>query len=341
MIGKLGKLQPRDDARTLKLSNYATAELPPPPDELDFGTPVDSWPMYLNDILGVCTCATAGHLVDGWRHAALGEHHAFTNEQILDAYKAVSGYDGRPETDNGAVELDVLKHWRSKGIGGHRIGAFAYVNPNDFDLIRHTIHLFGGAYIGLALPKSIHNTGQDECWTVTDPTLQGRSKPGSLGGHAVHLCGFKVVNGERWYLCVTWGRLQWMTEGFLSAYLDEAWAVLSNDWIGPDAKSPVGFDFDALRADLSLVGWLPRQTGGFMDEVSFEIEKFLQALLQVLRDILNTEGGKAIMKEIDKQAVLAALRGIASTPEVVWKFLKDNAGETGPAEAERKGDSLG
>ena len=52
---------------------------------------------------------------------------------------------------------------------------------------------------------------------------------------------------------VTWGAVQWMSWNFLKVYVDEMYAVLSQDWIGPNKLAPDGFDFAQLQADLASV----------------------------------------------------------------------------------------
>ena len=36
-----------------------------------------------------------------------------------------------PDTDRGAVELDVLRYWRKTGIGGTKIDAFMALEPKN------------------------------------------------------------------------------------------------------------------------------------------------------------------------------------------------------------------
>ena len=127
---KLGKLPARVDPRTLSLARYVDrAELPSPPPELDLSAPVADWPMYGNDRLGDCTTAAAGHMIEAWTAAAAGSAVEVTEAAVLAAFEAVKIVDSATG-DEGAVELDVLKLWRSAGIGGHRVGAFARVSPN-------------------------------------------------------------------------------------------------------------------------------------------------------------------------------------------------------------------
>ena len=51
---------------------------------------------------------------------------------------------------------------------------------------------------------------------------------------------------------VTWGALKRMTWAFWDRYCDEAWCVLSPDFLAA-GRSPQGFDLDALLHDLALV----------------------------------------------------------------------------------------
>ena len=54
--------------------------------------------------------------------------------------------------------------------------------------------------------------------------------------------------------CITWGEEKQMTWGFLDAYCDEAYALLSiDDWLHADRKSPDGLDLQTLRSDLAQI----------------------------------------------------------------------------------------
>ena len=52
---------------------------------------------------------------------------------------------------------------------------------------------------------------------------------------------------------VTWGALKRMTWGFWGAYVDEAYALLSSDWIETDLLAPSGFNLAALQSDLAFL----------------------------------------------------------------------------------------
>ena len=242
--GQLGKLAPRVDPRTLLLARYVDrAVLPAPPPELDLGAAVPEWPMYANDRIGDCTTAAAGHMIEAWCEAAAGQAVEVAEADILDAFDAVKIVD--PMTgEAGAVELDVLRLWRRRGIGGHRVAAFAGVAPADEGLVRTGTWLFGGLYIGLQLPLRAR---EQLVWDWTG-SLQGRDAPGSWGGHAVNVVAYDGTG----VTVVTWGALQRMTWAFWERYCDEAWAIISTDFLA-GGRSPAGFDLQALQHDLALV----------------------------------------------------------------------------------------
>ena len=103
---KLGRLPKQEDPGTLKLETYLTPALAPSPAATDWTTKVQSWPMFENDTVGDCTCAAAGHDIEAWTITATGVEAQLTNQQVIAAYSAITGYD--PATganDNGANEL--------------------------------------------------------------------------------------------------------------------------------------------------------------------------------------------------------------------------------------------
>jgi len=52
---------------------------------------------------------------------------------------------------------------------------------------------------------------------------------------------------------VTWGALKQMTWGFWQAYCDEAYALLSPDWLKANDVAASGFDLAQLNADLNAL----------------------------------------------------------------------------------------
>lgn len=241
---KLGKLPHREDARTLKLSHYVKV-IPPFPDFRNWGTASDEWGMMLNDELGCCTVAGAGHMM---MEANLWSKSPYTldDAEIKKAYADVSGWKGTPETDNGAVMLDVLNYWRKNGIGGHKIRAFVQIEPSNTALMRFAIDAFGAVYSGVDLCVD----AQDQSvWNVLGGGKGGKHEPGSWGGHCVPLIGYDTAA----FNCITWGAPLWMTEEWWRTYGTEAWAVITEDWVTENRKSPGNVSLNDLLNDLKLV----------------------------------------------------------------------------------------
>ena len=246
---KLGKHVVRHDPRTLLLASYLTTSLPQPPDSYDVGTKVQSWGMMENDQIGDCTCAAAGHLIMEWTANAKARMVTPADKQIVAAYSAITGYN--PATganDNGAQEIDVLNYWRQTGIAGHKISAYMALEPSNHNHIMDSVYIFGGCYIGVQLPKSAQaQTQNHQPWSVPPGGTTGDGAPGSWGGHAVPV----VAYDARYITVVTWGALQQMTWTFWAAYCDEAYAILSNDYLTGRKANPEGVKLEQLQEDLA------------------------------------------------------------------------------------------
>ena len=250
---RLGKRAPRHDCRTLRLEKYLDlSALPPVPPARAWDKGIANWGQMMNDRLGDCTCAAAGHAVQVWT-ANVGKELTVPDSAVLAAYEAAGGYvPGHPGTDNGAVMLDVLNLWRKAGIGGHRIDAFADVQPFHQAMVKAAVDLFGGIYVGLNLPASAQDQVGSLWWTVSG----GAAAPGSWGGHCVQIVDYDFTNPQpanQTLTCITWGALQKMTWRFFARYCDEAYVVLSPDWATGTQNAPSGFNLAALEADLRLV----------------------------------------------------------------------------------------
>lgn len=246
---KLGKLPPRHDVRTLQFAKYVRMEaLPPIPVAWDWTKAASpQFGMMGNDTVGDCTFAAAGHAVQIWTANAAKEI-TIPDKSILAAYSAVSGYTpGDPGSDQGANMLDVLNFWRTRGVGGHKIYAYMAVDPKNLAHTWAATYLFGGCYEGLALPLSAQT---QKVWDVPKGGARGQGKAGTWGGHAVWLAAYLAGYAEY----ITWGETMQATTRFITTYGDERYAVLTREWIvRATQRSPHGFDFAALAADLKAV----------------------------------------------------------------------------------------
>lgn len=247
---RLGRKDVRLDKRTLRLASYMTPKsLPAIPASIDWGHGSSNWGMMLNDRYGDCTAAGAGHLFKMWndrcgRKAVISDADVMALYQLCTKDEGAQFDPGTGKNDNGCVELDVLKELKNTGIAGRKIDAFVSVDCKRHELIQAAIFLFGGIYVGVSLPISAQNQG---IWRVTDHRLQGEAKPGSWGGHCVVIIGYD----QSGLTCVTWGQEKRMSWEWWDAYGDEAYALLAQDWIGPNSIAPSNFNMAQLNADLT------------------------------------------------------------------------------------------
>ena len=245
---KLGRKAIKTDTRTLRMADYITPQLPPPPPSKDWTQGQTSWGMMLNDTLGDCTIAGVGHAVQVWALNAASSAAApetIADKTILSYYEKWDGYKpSDPSTDQGGIELDVLKDWKKSGFATHKLIAFVDPAVSNITEIQQSIALFGGVYIGLSLPLTAQT---QDVWDVV-PNGGANAKPGSWGGHCVFVPAYDA-NG---FTCITWGAPKVMTLAFWNQYCDEAHTLLGQDWLTAKG-SPVGFNQQQLLADLNSI----------------------------------------------------------------------------------------
>lgn len=235
----LGRTPHVPDKRDLRLKHYLTS-LTSVPASVDNSGAVKKWLMLLNDRLGDCVPAGLLHAIMLWTHKASGvKRFTATNTEALSTYEAVGRYvPGQPSTDLGCNERAALNYWRKTGVAGHKISAYAAVNPKNPDELRACVYWFGMSYLGVNLQQA------QESQTTWDHV------PGApyVGGHCVILVAMDSLGNGK---VVSWGRVYDVTWAFLVAQCEEAWAVLSPDWMGKDSHAPNGLDLPSLKADLA------------------------------------------------------------------------------------------
>jgi hypothetical protein len=224
-----------------------TVSLPAVPREHRIGGSLSSVPVFANDARGDCTQASKGHAVVTMERSSGQRDVALTDQDIIDAYARVGGYvPGDPATDNGAYELDSLNDWRTVGIGiehdgtAHKIAGFAAVTWTDRVEVRQAHYVFNGLKVCAALPLSAADqlrAGQP--WDVTEGP---RARFGSWGGHSMYSFGWEAEGLLGW----SWGMPVLMTWAWIDKYVDEMYAVVSEDAYRKSGRTYQGFDSAAL-----------------------------------------------------------------------------------------------
>ena len=246
---KLGKLPPRQDARTYRLSGVLTARVPDIPERQDWseGVPYQMWG---NDRFGCCAFAAHAALTATWTKAAQGLV-LLSSEQVLENYGSVTGFDPiTGQNDNGTILLEQLGYWKTKGFvrpGQTRdyLTAYGVIDPHSIAGIKRGISYLGGVLAGVQVPRGFMNlpAGTDWDWdAVQDHAF--------IGGHAIALTGY-IPEGVFFN---TWGSRTFMPWNTLLRICDEAYGLVSRqNWLTVCGLSPKSEDMATLVAEMSAV----------------------------------------------------------------------------------------
>lgn len=232
----LGRLPSTHDPRTLRLSRYLTAPLPPPPTAEMHHLGLDDWGVMGNNDYGNCVIVTAAHAIMHWYHATRGITAKIPDAKVISLSRQMGAL-------NGYSILERNKFWRNAGMWNNTSAAFAQTASTDPTILRQVIHYFGCADVGLAMPRG---------WQNQDPWGTGRGpayRKYSWGGHSVPLVGYD----EQLFYCVTWGKIQRITPAALTAYCDESYALIDTAWLDATGRTPEQLDMAALEATLASV----------------------------------------------------------------------------------------
>jgi hypothetical protein len=246
----------------LRFGAYAMASLPTPPASLDLtGGPNSLVPsqdllaalrlVLLNDQLGDCTCAGAGH-TQALLTGNAGSVATPTSGQVLALYEAVSGYQpGSPSTDTGADENTVLEYLCSNGFpDGTKLSSYLALDATNATQVKQAAFLFENLYFGIELP---------DAWVSPFPSSDGFvwdvGQPDPDNGHCVVSVGYndQGVQIDTWGL---FGTITWAAVAQLCGTNGggQLFTLLSPDQIAKgQTKSPTGFDWATLQADIKAL----------------------------------------------------------------------------------------
>jgi hypothetical protein len=247
--GKLGCSPSAKDRRTLWFGRYGAGpgySAPPPLDDWTGETLTYQW--LGNDSVSCCTRTSIGHIIEQ-RCALLGVKCTLTQDQVLQAYRDGTGWDGIPGSgsDRGDTILNALNQAKNVGIGNYKIRAFGRVNNHDPLEMQAALHTFGSIIVGASLPRS---TIGDTSWDVGPPgTRTPADAPGSLGGHAFIITGHQ--RGSWWSM--PWITKTTITYAWEDLYVDEAWFVVDDLWVTQNRNAPNGFDLSRIEADAAAI----------------------------------------------------------------------------------------
>lgn len=229
---KLGRSE-KSPPPKIKLRDFvdveaATRVLPIPLEQsVDYANLVRSWPMFLNDKLGDCTCAGAAHAKQTYA-AMVGDPFTVEDRDVERMYEA-SGYDpsqtdanGENPTDQGWTLQAAAEYLTHTGLQGEvDIVGSAEVTLHDDEEEQVALELFGCLYEGFECPESaLQQAREGKPWVP----VQGSP---IAGGHCV-IRPKALFRKEGWH--VSWGILIPASDEFDKEYMDEYMVLVPKEW---------------------------------------------------------------------------------------------------------------
>lgn len=242
--GRLGKLKPKAHKNTLSLGKYLTPILPFLRSSIAWERRVTNWSMLGNDLYGDCVEAAAVNSIMTMTSQTGIQISPSTNQTLQD-YTNITGFDpANPSTDQGTVMVDALSYYVKSGIAGRKIIGWASVKiDSSLWEFKQAISLFGTVLVGFNFPQS----AMDQ-FDAGQPWIVDMSSP-LVGGHCVAVSEYQPTQ----LVCNTWGALQPASLGFFPYYADEAYVLITQDWINKMKVSPSGFNINVLENDAKIL----------------------------------------------------------------------------------------
>jgi hypothetical protein len=214
--------------------------------------------VYMNDQLGCCVVA-GGYHVRGNTSFNAGEGVIFTDEQVINGYSDISGYDptktdadGNNPTDRGCNEETALSYWMNTGFpDGVKLIRAVAVDPTNVDQIKLAMYLFENLVFGAALPDDWINPMPEHRGFVWDTA----GDPDPANGHCFIGCDLK----EDGVKIDSWGMTGTITFPAIAKYCTQGAGGMLYTLLLPDVvnklsqKTKAGYDISTLTKYLGVV----------------------------------------------------------------------------------------
>lgn len=244
---KLGCLPPKILPNQPVLTNTRMmAKLPPARLIRDHVNPA---PLMLgNDTVGDCVSAGIGNALRAI--SALGGYQTdVTDDNALMFYEESAGYRGTPETDNGAVETEVLSYALRHGYPTES-GTY-YPLWGSTDTSRSSISLLmaslGVAYLGVLLAQSDINQIMSKPGSILTPDNAEYGDTTLSKGHCLIAWSYTGLTDNDTVYLLTWGGIQGVTWAWLDSRIMEAHGLLFPQLTAPTGLYPTGDDLAEIK----------------------------------------------------------------------------------------------
>lgn len=197
---------------------------------VNYFAPVAKWPILGNATLNDCSVAAAGDLNLAW-NAELGHPQQTISTGIATStYFSLTG-----GANSGLNDSQLLSYWQRQGVGNTQIAAYGAINSQSIQTVKQAIRLFGGLYVTVG----ISSTTIAE-WNAHQPfSIPAGQSPTVSTAHVMTAVGYDA----NYVYGVSWGRLVKMTWGWWTAYAENAWAIIPEQFVtaghGPIPSIPV------------------------------------------------------------------------------------------------------
>lgn len=249
---KLGRLAPHPATLSKRVSLAAVfgSNLPTPSASRDWNEGETSRPVFANDRVGDCTCATIANALKTVMKVVYGSDVPVSDSDVLSLYEKF-GYDpsktdiaGNNPTDQGAVFENVVQYLLKNGFLNHHFLGAVSVSPKNPEDVKRVIDWFGISGIGIGLPKAWQGR---KIWSLDGYNrLDPNWSPWSWGGHETEASKYDENGIYVW----TWGELVLIPWDAVAAYVDEVDGLLMASWI-KKGVSPVNVPLDVLQTRMS------------------------------------------------------------------------------------------
>lgn len=260
MSRRLGKLPARPHPQIPRLNKLMAPRLIAAPDDANWWAEIGIWTPMLNDRLGCCVEAGVGHIIQQ-RTAYVGNEVVLPDDAIERLYSAVAGYDpsktdpttGANPTDGGTLLSAMMAYWAVTGVtlpdeSVDKLAGIAVIDHITEAWLKAAIYQLGSVLIGLELP--LESQAFDFIWDYPDGNAW---TPGSWGDHCVCFVGYETTALGVEFDAITWGERVRMTSRFVTAFADEAYAILDRDFLDARDMDPAGIAWGQLETAMTTL----------------------------------------------------------------------------------------
>jgi hypothetical protein len=250
---------PEVKAKTLKFSTYHLAELPVAPvGPLGYTAKSSGLSkVFMNDQLGCCVISAYYH-IKCTATSLTGTEFVATDQQIVNDYGSIGGYNGTSRSDQGCDIPTALNWWKAHpDQGGTQILGYLAVDATNLTLCRQLIYLFGNLFGGVGLPAAWVGNDMPQANGFVWP-VAGRAV--AANGHCIPFLDYDTNPSVPGLETDTWALTGTVVNAAVAEYFadsngGELYVILTPDWVNKAKQiAPNAIAWDQLIQDFDSQG---------------------------------------------------------------------------------------